>query len=345
MHSGDRPVVLAVDGNSLVHRSYHAQAQSGQPSWAVRGLLTQLVAAVERIRPAVVVVGFDDPDRSERRERWPDYKAHRGEKLDTLVEQLADAVATLRELGLAVVVPTGLEADDVLASAAAYAPTCGARTVVVTSDRDAFALIDEHTSVLRIINGGVDASPMMTAERLVLLLGVRPDQYRDFAALRGDPSDNLPGVRGVGPRTAARLLAEFGSARAAFDDLDAVHERIGAGVAGRMRADGARAAWERNCAVMAMRRDVALGLDLQGGPGVLPLPAERVGTVFRARNLTWSTGNAVRVLAEVEPGDVAAPRMDTGQPAIEAGGWWRSAPRRLPPLPARRSRSEQLALF
>ncbi len=341
------PVILALDGNSLVHRSYHAQAQTGHPSWAVRGLLTQLVAAVERIRPAAVVVGFDDPDRSERRERWPEYKAHRGEKLDTLVEQLTEAVSALRELGVAVVVPDGLEADDVLASAAAFAPTSGAHTVVVTSDRDAFALIDDHTRVLRIINGGVEASPMMTADRLVLLLGVRPEQYRDFAALRGDPSDNLPGVRGIGPRLAARLLAEFGTARAAFDDVDAVRERLGAGVATRLCADGARAAWERNCTVMTMRRDVALGLDLQAGPGVLPLPAAHVTRVFRGRNLTWSTGNAVRVLAEVEPIDVARPRVEEAITPIEgAGGWWPApAPRRLPPLPARRPRAEQLSLF
>ena len=136
-----------------------------------------------------------------RRERWPDYKAHRADKLDTLVEQLAAAADALRELGVAVVVPTGLEADDVLASVARQAPAVGASTVVVTSDRDAFGLIDANTRVLRIINGGVEASPLITAERLVTLLGVRPDQYRDFAALRGDPSDNLPGVRGIGPKT------------------------------------------------------------------------------------------------------------------------------------------------
>ncbi len=142
------PVVLAVDGNSLVHRSYHAQAQSGQAAWAVRGLLTQLVAAVERIRPVAVVVGFDDPCRSARREQWPSYKANRSEKLETLVEQLAAAAVVLRQLGVAVVVPDGLEADDVLASAAAFAPGAGARTVIVTSDRDAFALIGEHTRAL-----------------------------------------------------------------------------------------------------------------------------------------------------------------------------------------------------
>ena len=212
MQTDAAPVVLAVDGNSLVHRSYHAQARTGmhsidgRPTWAVRGLLTQLVAAVDRVRPTAVVIGFDDPDRSLRRETWPDYKAHRADKLDTLVDQLAAAVEVLREMGVAVVVPPALEADDVPASTAACARDRSARTVIMTSDRDAFALIDETTTVLRIINGGVDASPLMTAERLVMLLGVPPHRYRDFAALRGDPSDNLPGVRGIGPRTAARLL-------------------------------------------------------------------------------------------------------------------------------------------
>ena len=342
------PVILAVDGNSLVHRSYHAQAQSGHPSWAVRGLLTQLVAAVERIRPAAVVVGFDDPGRSERRERWPEYKAHRGEKLDTLVEQLdrgcRDAARARASPWSS---PTGSRPTTCSPRPRRSRPTCGARTVVVTSDRDAFALIDEHTPVLRIINGGVDASPMMTADRLVLLLGVRPEQYRDFAALRGDPSDNLPGVRGIGPRLAARLLAEFGTARAAFDDVDAVRERLGAGVATRLCAEGARAAWERNCTVMTMRRDVTLGLDLQAGPGVLPLPADRVTSVFRGRNLTWSTGNAVRVLAEVEPDAVPRPRVEEAITSIDGSrGWWPApAGRRLPPLPPKRPRSEQLSLF
>jgi DNA polymerase-1 len=291
--------VLVIDGNSLVHRSFHAMASSAQPDWAVRGLLTQLVAAIDRVRPTAVVVGFDDAGRSRRRERWPAYKAHRTEKLPTLVEQLERAIAVMRELGLAVVVPDGLEADDVSASAAALARRAGGSSVVVTSDRDAFALIDEHTSVLRIINGGVDASPLITPERLVLLLGVRPEQYRDFAALRGDPSDNLPGVRGIGPRTAARLLAEFGCASAAFADPDAVRHRLGASVATRLSAGGAREAWELNCQLMAMHDDVPLGTDLATGPGVLPVAADSVTAVFTAQNLVWTAGRAAQLLAGV----------------------------------------------
>jgi len=343
------PVVLVIDGNSLVHRSYHSQARTGlhdadgRPTWAVRGLLMQLVAAVERVRPVAVVVGFDDPAESRRKTVWPGYKANRIDKLDSLVEQLSCAVEALRELGVAVIVPPGLEADDVLASTAAQAGAAGARTVVVTSDRDAFALIDDTTTVLRIINGGVDASPMMTAERLVLLLGVRPDQYRDFAALRGDPSDNLPGVRGIGPRTAARLLQQFGCARAAFDDLPGVRSRLGGGVAAKLAEPDARAAWELNCQVMTMHADVPIELDLTGGPGVLPLSADAVGTVFRAQRLVWTVNDALCVLAGVDPDRLERPRepLPSWIDPPMTGGYQRPS---LPKLPARPV-SAQLSLF
>jgi 5'-3' exonuclease len=343
----DAPVVLAIDGNSLVHRSFHAQARTGtytdgKPSWAVRGLLMQLVAAVDRIRPVAVVIGFDDPHRSARRDRWPTYKANRTDKLETLVEQLATAVSVVRRLGLAVVVPEGLEADDVLASTCAFGNRVGAHTVVVTSDRDAFALIDQTTSVLRIINGGVDASPLMNGERLVTLLGIRPAQYRDFAALRGDPSDNLPGVRGVGPRLAARLLAEFGSARAAFDDIAGVRSRLGAVLAGRLADPAARAAWELNCQVMTMRDNLDLGLDLRSGPGVLPLPADPVAAAFRAQNLVWTVGDALRVLADVDADEVRPPRSVTTWAGTPSSGY---RPPPLPKLAPRQPVMAQLSLF
>jgi len=335
-------VVLAVDGNAIVHRSFHSQAATGfrapdgRPRWAVRGLLSQLVAAVERVDPDVVVVGFDDPGASARRERWPQYKAQRGDKLDTLVEQLDAAAGALSALGVTVVVPPGLEADDVLASVARAAPAAGATTVVMTSDRDAFGLIDAHTRVLRIINGGVEASPLLTPERLVTLLGVRPDQYQDFAALRGDPSDNLPGVRGIGPKTAARLLAALGSARAAFDDLAAVAEAVGPRVAARLADPAARAAWELNCRVMTMHDDVPV--DVSGTTGTLPLAADAVRAAFAALELPWTAATALRVLAR-----------DTSTPAPPAPvePEWNPGPRRgrgLPPLP-RKKADDQLALF
>src|SRR6185312_14083272 len=262
-------------------------------------------------------------------------------KLDTLVDQLAVAADVLRELGVCVVVPTGLEADDVLASVARQAPAAGATTVVVTSDRDAFGLIDAHTRVLRIINGGVEAPPVLTAERLVTLLGVRPEQYRDFAALRGDPSDNLPGVRGIGPKTAAKLLTAFGSARAAFDDLAAggarVAAAVGKGAARRLAAPEARPAWELNCAVMAMRTDVELGLEPASatagssgsGRGWLPLDAGAVRRAYRRVGLVYSLGTALRVLARA---DAEIPTQRPAQEVSEPATRWYARPQRFPRL-------------
>ncbi|MGQ0482779.1 MAG: 5'-3' exonuclease [Pseudonocardia sp.] len=338
-------IVLAVDGNSLVHRAFHAQARTGfrsadgRPLWAVRGLLSQLVAAVERVGPDAVVVGFDDPDASLRRERWPEYKAHRGPKLPALVEQLVAAVAVLRQLGVCVIVPPGLEADDVLASVARRAAGAGAGTVLVTSDRDAFGLIGAGTRVLRIINGGVEASPLLTPDLLVRLLGVRPEQYADFAALRGDPSDNLPGVRGVGPRTASRLLDALGSAAEVFAELDAGGSRVAAAVgpaaAARLADPAARWAWERNRAVMTMHADIPVDLDA----GRLPLCADAVRRTFLTQDLHWTTATALRALAH----HGSAPPEPPSSP-LETG--W-SPPRRARypgRLPARRV-SDQLSLF
>lgn len=343
-------VVLAVDGNSLVHRSYHAQAgtglrnAAGDPIWAVRGLLTQLVAAVERIGPDAVVVGFDDPDVSWRRENWPQYKANRVDKLATLVSQLALAADVLRALGVAVIVPASLEADDVLASTARSVAEWGGTTVIVTSDRDAFALIDAGTHVLRIINGGVECSPLITAERLLLLTGVRPYQYADYAALRGDPSDNLPGVRGIGPKTAARLVTEFGSAVAAFDAPDLVADRLGSGVADRLRASDARATWELNRQVMAMRADIALD------PGALPtfpLDSGAVRATFGAMQLTWTTADALRVLCAEVPASDSSPRRQAWDRAPPDAASW--TPPRPAPIVRGRPRDAaiagQLALF
>ena len=268
-----QPTVLAVDGNSLLHRAFHASARSGfrldgRPAWAVRGLLSQLVAAVDRVCADAVVVGFDDRGNSSRKRRWPTYKAHRVPKPETLESQLDLAVDVLRALGVVVVVPPGLEADDVLASVAAQAPAMGARTVVATSDRDSFSLIDEHTRMLRILNGGVDASPLLDPVRLAMVTGVRPAQYPDFAALRGDASDNLPGVSGFGAKTAVKLLTELDTAEAAFADASreasaAVGRGVGAGQT--LATPEARERYDLNREVMAMVTAAELGLDLTPG--------------------------------------------------------------------------------
>ena len=287
------PLLLAVDGNSLLHRAFHAMSgeglrdDAGRPIWALKGLISFLASAASRMTPDAMVIGFDAPETSVRREEYPPYKAHRVPKPDELCQQLDTACGLLAEAGFCVVTPDGYEADDVLATAAALARRSGYRAAVMTSDRDAFALIDDNTSVLRVLNGGIDVSPVLTAQKLPLLCGVTASQYRDFAALRGDTSDNLPGVGGIGAKTAAGLLAVFACLDDAYAALDTGHEQdvidaIGAVATAKLKTPDARAGVERNRRLMAMRNDLELpAFELMRLP-MDPIPLQKA---LRARQI------------------------------------------------------------
>lgn len=260
---------MAVDGNSLLHRAHHAHEHSdqrdvtGRPVWALRGLVSSIGGAAARLTPDAVVVGFDCTGDSVRKGEYPSYKAGRREKSPDLLDQLADAPDLLRAAGFSVAQHEGWEADDVLASAAELARRGGWRSTVVTSDRDAFALIDESTAVLRVIVGGIEASPLLTAARLPAACGVRAGQYRDYAAVRGDTSDNLPGVLGIGAKTAAKLLSVFAKVDDAYAALadgreSEVVDAIGPAATRRLDDPVARANVARNLRLMAMRADLDL---------------------------------------------------------------------------------------
>jgi 5'-3' exonuclease len=259
------PTLLVLDGNSLVHRAYHAGAAEGQlsddgrPIWALRGLVGYLARAAAQLQPDAVIVGFDCPLSSARRIDYPAYKAHRPEKPADLTEQITGAPDLLRAAGVCVVVPSAYEADDVLASSASLARRSGWQSVLMTSDRDAFALIDEDTSVLRVRNGGFDEAVLIDADGLHEVCGVRPGQYRDFAALRGDPSDNLHGVKRFGATTAAKLLSSFDSLDAAFAaEATSVREAVGELAASHFLSPESREIVDRNRRLMAMRADLDL---------------------------------------------------------------------------------------
>jgi len=260
-------LLLVLDGNSLLHRAYHSAATGrlldgdGRPVWALKGLVGYLAGAAARLRPDAVLVGFDCPERYARQVDYPGYKAQRAEKPADLAEQLLAAPDLMRAAGVCSVVASACEADDVLASSAALAARSGWRTVLVTSDRDAFALLDASTSVLRVRNGGLDQAVLVTADDLPGVCGVQPWQYTDFAALRGDPSDNLPGVPGFGGSTAARLLTAFGSVDAAWAALDggnlrAVSAVVGAGASHHLGDPAGRETVDRNRRLLRMRTDL-----------------------------------------------------------------------------------------
>lgn len=303
---------------------------AGRPVWALRGLVTFVAAACARLRPGALVVGFDCRVHSVRKADYSGYKAHRADKHPDLAAQLEAAPDLLAAAGVCVAVSRGFEADDVLASAAAVARRGGWRATLVTSDRDAFALVDDTTSVLRLVNGGVEASPMITPSVLAAAYGVTAAQYRDFAALRGDPSDNLPGVLGVGRTLAARLLAAFGTLDDAYTALDGerrdeVVALVGASVARALAAPQSREAVLRNRRLMALRHDLALP-DLAGMR--LPLDRDRVRSALQARGIRLGP-SLWAMLGEPAPSWLGlAARADTGEGSPGAGS---------PPLPVRRA--------
>ncbi len=311
-----------VDAPSLLHRNHHARShtritdRSGRPAWALHGMLRQIIEAIDGFAPDAVIFGLDDRTSSVRRDFYPEYKAGRTEKDPELVEQLERAGALLDALGLATLTPPGLEADDVNASAAAWAGANDWNCVIITSDRDAFAQISEHTQVLRLIDGGLAGSPLLNPARLYAMYGVAAERYLEYAALRGDASDNLPGVAGIGEKTAAVLLAQAGSMQAVWADIDhnngvAVQaaldgwaedtggRRLGATVVRRLNAPGARERYDFNVRVMTGHDDLDLGLtpDLPGSPGLLPLALDRVSEVVGFLNVEATTALAMRVLS------------------------------------------------
>jgi len=319
----DRRLLLAVDAPSLLHRNHHARVQSGlldrggRPAWALHGMLRQILDAIDQFAPDAVLFGLDDRRTSVRERAYPAYKAGRAEKDPALVDQLERAGALLDALGMLTVTPDGLEADDVNASAATWAERHGWSCVLITSDRDAFAHISEHTQVLRLINGGINASPLLNPARLRAMYGIAAEHYLEYAALRGDPSDNLPGVPGIGEKIAPVLLSEMGSMRAVWADIDHCagatlvatldsyceevgRPRIGASVLKKLATPAARERFEFNLAIMSGRTDLELGLtpDVPGSPGLLPLEPDRVSRVVGHLGVPETTRLALRVLTE-----------------------------------------------
>ena len=316
-------LLLTVDAPSLLHRNHHARVasdlrdRSGRPVWALHGMLRQILEAIDQFAPDAVIFGLDDRTSSVRETLYPAYKAGRAVKHPDLVDQLDRAAALLDALGLRTLTPPGLEADDVSATSAAWAEAAGWNCVIITSDRDSFAHISERTQVLRLINGGMNASPLLNPTRLRIMYGVAAEHYLEYAALRGDASDNLPGVPGIGEKTAPVLLSQMGSMAAVWADIDhcggvnlvaaldshsdeSGGRRIGAGLLKKLAAPGARERFEFNLSIMSGRTDLDLGLtpDVPGTPGLLPLDPDTVSRVVGYLGVPSTTQLALRVLTE-----------------------------------------------
>src|SRR5262245_35881156 len=225
MADAGRPKLLLIDGLSLAFRAFYAlpadlSTPNGTITNAVYGFTSMLVKVLADEQPTEIAVVFDAPGRTFRDDLDPDYKGTRKETPDIFVPQLP----LIHEVVDALRIPTlqieGVEADDVIATLATQAADAGTDVVIVTGDRDAYQLVrDPHLKVLY-NRRGVSDYVLYDEAGIFERTGVTPAQYPEYAALRGDPSDNLPGVPGVGEKTAAKLVSTYGNLEGIFEHLD-----------------------------------------------------------------------------------------------------------------------------
>ncbi len=216
-----RPLLI-VDGDSLAHRAYHALPSSikdaeGRQANMVVGFRNMLTNVWEAERPRAVFVGFDSigTSRSYRNELLPEYQGGRDFPPD-LTDQLDRLPALVTSLGFQWAKAPGFEADDFLAAAASAEEDRGGTSLILTSDRDLFQLVTDRTTLLMPRRGVRELDRVGPAE-VEERYGVAPSQVPDFIALRGDPSDRIPGARGIGAKRAAQILAEYGTLDAALE--------------------------------------------------------------------------------------------------------------------------------
>ncbi|MCU1600968.1 MAG: polymerase, partial [Frankiales bacterium] len=297
--SDSRSRLLLLDGHSLAYRAFFAlpvenfSTTDGQPTNAVYGFTAMLINVLRDEAPTHVGVTFDVSKSNFRHEAYADYKATRSETPSDFKGQVSLVREVLDALRIQVVTAEGFEADDVIATLATQAAADDMDVLIVTGDRDAFQLVNERITVLY-NSRGVSDMRRMTPAAVEEKYGLTPQQYPEFAALRGDPSDNLPNVPGLGEKTATKLIQQYGDIEGLVAHVDEVKGKVG---------DSLR---DNLSSVIMNRRLTELVRDvpLDAGPhdlGIQQWDRDEVHKVFDAlqfrvlRERLWDT------LASVEP--------------------------------------------
>ena len=257
--TGERPRLLLLDGHSLAYRAFFAlpvesfSTTTGQPTNAVYGFTAMLINVLRDEKPTHVAVAFDLPQPTFRHEAFADYKANRAETPADFRGQVSLVKEVLAALRVPQVSAPGFEADDVIATLATQAEQDEFDVLIVTGDRDSFQLVSDRVTVLY-NSRGVSDMRRMTPAAVQEKYGLTPQQYPDFAALRGDPSDNLPNIPGLGEKTATKLIQQYADLDGLIAHVDEVKGKMG----DALRAHVAQVV--RNRSLTELRRDVELEL-------------------------------------------------------------------------------------
>lgn len=314
-----RETLLLLDGHSLAYRAFFAlpvenfSTTTGQPTNAVYGFTSMLINVLRDEAPTHIAVAFDRSGPTFRHEAYAEYKANRTETPADFRGQLSLIHEVLDALRIPQVSTEGYEADDVIATLSGQAVAEGMNVLVVTGDRDTFQLVSDDVTVLY-NRKGISDMTRFTPEQVREKYGLTPEQYPDFAALRGDPSDNLPSIPGVGEKTATRWVREYGSLQELVDRADEIRGKTG---------DALRAHFAdviRNRTLTELSRSV----DLPVGPHDLQLGTwdrEAVHALFDTLQFRVLRERLYATLSAVEPEadegfDVEVSQLGPGEAAL-----------------------------
>lgn len=225
MEEQKKDVFLLVDGSAIVHRAYHAMPffakKDGASTGAIYGFFSMLLKVIQQLDPQYIVVAFDRPKPTFRQQLYVGYQAQRPKMESDLSDQFGKIIEILQKARISTYAVDGYEADDIIGTASEAANKKGIFTYIVTGDRDMLQLVDHDTQVFMPIKGISEVS-IMDAEKVREKYGIKPSQFIDYKALQGDSSDNYPGVAGIGPKTAANLINEYGSVEKIYKSLDEI---------------------------------------------------------------------------------------------------------------------------
>jgi DNA polymerase-1 len=253
--------LLLIDGHSMAYRAFFAlpaenfTTASGQHTNAIYGFATMLISLIKEEKPTHIAVAFDVSRKTFRTELFPEYKANRAKTPDEFRSQMSYLHELVDSFGIAQFEREGYEADDIIATISKAAQAEGFEISICTGDRDSFQLVNEQTTVLY-PKRGVSEMVRMTPSAVFEKYQLTPTQYPDFAALRGDPSDNLPSVPGVGEKTAAKWIIEYGSLQELINKVNQVPGKAGESLRANIGAVS------KNRELTQLLHDVPIELDL-----------------------------------------------------------------------------------
>ncbi|MFZ2242310.1 MAG: DNA polymerase I [Gordonia amarae] len=294
-----KPVLMLLDGHSLAYRAFFAlpaenfKTATGQTTNAVYGFTSMLINLLRDEEPTHIAAAFDVSRKTFRSELFPEYKAQRSKSPEEFGGQVELTKDVLGAMGIPVMAIDGYEADDIIATLATQAEERGFDVLVVTGDRDSLQLVDDAVTVLY-PKRGVSELTRFTPEEVEKKYGVTPTQYPDIAALRGDSSDNLPGVPGVGDKTAAKWIRQYGSLSELVDHVDEIKGKVG----DSLRANLASVQTNRHLTQLV--RD----MQLPAGPDELALVGwdrERIHALFDDLEFRVLRDRLFSTLSSVEP--------------------------------------------